>query len=156
MRQTLLGEEHVLGPAEANALSAVLPGALGVLWRIRVGPDLETAGLVRPPQEYVQLLQLVGAGSQRGNLAQEDLAGGPVDADDVTLPDRDPTGRRGAVRHVEVQLLATHDAGLTQAAGHHGCVARHAATAGQDTLGLDDAVHVVGARLRTDQEHGLS
>ncbi len=88
-RQSVFLEEHMLGPAEANALGAIAAGPFGVLGIIGVGPDTQAAHLIGPGQQQVQVgfaFEIRVLGFQ---LAQEDLAGPPVDADPVPLPHLD-------------------------------------------------------------------
>ena len=52
---------------------------------------------------------------------------------------------------VDMEALDTADAGRTHAAGDNGGMARLAAMAGQDALGGDHALQVVGVGLPADQ-----
>ena len=64
--------EHVFRAAEADAPGPELARATGVLWRVRVGPDLLLGRLVRPAQ---QLLEVLGEGRlDQRRLPQEDAA----------------------------------------------------------------------------------
>ena len=53
--QALLLHEHVLGAAEADALSTEAPRQLGVARIVAVGPDLEPSGPVGPAQQLLEV-----------------------------------------------------------------------------------------------------
>ncbi len=86
-RQPLLLEEHVLRPAQPDALRPEGAGPLGVARVIRVGPDLQAPDLIGPGQERGQVVLVLEARLDGRQLAGEDLAGGAVDADHVALAD---------------------------------------------------------------------
>ena len=88
-RQAVGGEEHVLGAAQADALGAELAGVGGVFAGVGVGAhaQLALADLVGPLEDGVELGRRLGGGQL--HLAEHDLAGGAVDADDVALLDDD-------------------------------------------------------------------
>jgi hypothetical protein len=73
VRQAVLLEEHVLGAAEADALGAVLSGALGVDRVVGVGPHLEAAGVVGPGEELLEI-RVAEIGDHRGDGAGVDVA----------------------------------------------------------------------------------
>ena len=54
--EPLLGHEHVLRPAEADALRAELAGAGGVLRRVGVRPHLQPADVVGPAEHGLEVL----------------------------------------------------------------------------------------------------
>jgi hypothetical protein len=54
--QPVLGEEHVLGAAEADAARAEGEGDLGVARDVRVGADAQPPDLVRPAEQLLELL----------------------------------------------------------------------------------------------------
>ena len=57
---------------------------------------------------------------------------------------------------VDLQVLRAGDAGLAHAAGDDGRVGGHAAVAGDDALGLHEAVDVVGVGLPAHQDDLLA
>ena len=73
-RQPVLAEEHVLGPAQPDALGAELAGVLGVGTVVGVGPhrELALADLVGPVEHDVELGRRLGGGKLQ--LAEHDLA----------------------------------------------------------------------------------
>ena len=95
-----LAEEHVLGPAQPDALGAEPTGAGGVRRGVRVGADLQAAVLVGVLDEAgdgadqlvlaAPLVALEPPDHERvldRDLALEDLAGRAVDRDHVALVD---------------------------------------------------------------------
>ena len=78
--QAVLGDEHVLGPAQADALGPHAPAVGGVGAVVGVGPHLEVALAddVGPAEERLELRGRLGFGQL--HLAEDDLAGGAVDA----------------------------------------------------------------------------
>ena len=87
--------EHVLGPAQADALRAVAPRHRGLLGLVGVGPDLHPADLVGPAEDRLELGLVLEPGGDRRQRADEDLAGRAVEADPVALGEGDPVGGRG-------------------------------------------------------------
>ena len=89
-----VAQEHVLGTVEADAGGAEVAGQLGVRGVVGVGADQELAAeglvvgdLVGPLEDGLQV-----AGELRTDqldLAEDDVAGGAVDGDDVTLVQHD-------------------------------------------------------------------
>ena len=99
---TPVAEEHVLGAAQADALGAEPAGPLGVLAGVGVGPHPQPADRVgvgqirctastssstgpRPGSGRAALEVVHDRGVRHRHLAEEDLAGGAVDRDDVAL-----------------------------------------------------------------------
>ncbi len=75
-----------------------------------------------------------------------------VDGQEVPfLEEGFPDGNR-ALGHVDLQGLAAGHAGLADAPGHHGRVGGLAAAAGQDPLGREKAVNILGLGLLPDQQ----
>ena len=71
-REALLGHEHVLGPAEADALGAELARLRRVLGRVRVRAHLQPADLVGPAEDGLEVL--VDLGRDERHLADDDVA----------------------------------------------------------------------------------
>ena len=98
----LLGEEHVLGAAEADSVRTEEARHARVLRRIRVGADAQRADLISPFQQPVEvpkrlrLLRLHRAFNQhlddfrgaRGELSVDDFTGRAIDGDPVALLQR--------------------------------------------------------------------
>ena len=141
-RQPVVAEEHVLGPAQADALGTELAGVGRVGTVVGVGPhrELPLADAVGPAEDHVELLRRL-ARRQR-DLAEHDLAGGAVDRQDITLADGDPGDGEALTR--DADLLRPDDRRLPPAAGHHRRMADEPAARGEDAFGHRHAVHVLG------------
>ena len=153
-------QEHVLGAAQANGLGAKLEGELGIL-RI-VGVDahmvgmatgLVQANLVGPGQDGVQVAGKLGGDQVDGTI--DDDALGAVDGDDIALVQYAVAAldAHDLLGGVDVEALNAADAGRTHTAGDNSGMARLATVAGQDALGGDHALQVVGVGLPTDQDN---
>ena len=151
-RQPVLAEEHVLGPAEADAFGAELTGVGGVGSVVRVGPDLELAlpDLIRPREDRLELLRRL-AGAQR-DRSENDLTGGAVERDHVAFAHREAVRRERLA--VDLHGFGADDRGDAPAARDDGRVAHEPAAGGEDALGHLHAVHVFRARLAA-HEHDL-
>ena len=92
-RQTIGGEEHVLRAAQADAFRTEAAGVGGVLAGVGVGAHahLALADLIGPLQDRGELLRRL-AGFQL-HLAEDHLAGGAVEGDDVAFLDHDANRR---------------------------------------------------------------
>ena len=149
--QTVGGEEHVLGPAQPDALSSELPRHAGVSFGVGVGPNLDRAERdgVGPGEQRVELRRCVGSrGDERPAV---DLAAAPVDRDLVAgaqhlIADRDRVA-------CDVHHGGTDDRRNPPSAGHDGGVTHQPASDGEDATGRLHAEHVVGRRLRPDEDH---
>ena|GEM_PF-1319213 len=167
----------MLRAAQADALGAEPAGARGVVGRVRVGVHVQAAAGVRVAQEPVHGVQEVArvvvgrvcesrvesllevpADGGRGDvhLAEEHLAGRPVDRDDVPLVDHVPVRAEAAGHDVDVERVRADDARAAHAAGDDGGVRRLAAPGGQHADRGDHAAEVVGVRLAAHQHHVLA
>ena len=77
--------EHVLGPAQADALGAVAPGLGGLLGLVGVRPDAHPADLVGPAEDRLELGLVLEPRLDRRQRAEVQLAGRAVEADPVAL-----------------------------------------------------------------------
>ena len=111
-----------------------------VLRRVGVGHHLQPRHAVRPREQGDHF-----AGERRlhrRHFAGVDMAGAPVDGDDVALVERGLADDRIARLVVDDDLLATGNTGFAHAARHHRGVGCLAAAARQDSLRLEEAVDV--------------
>ena len=165
----VLGEEHVLGAAEADAPGAEGEGHLGVARDVGVRADAELAHLVGPGQQLRELLvehrllrleltldDLDHLGGARRHRGQHDLAGRAVDRDGVALVDHLAGDLHRLVLGVDVERTAADHGGLAHLAADDGRVRRHAAGRGQDALRDRHAVDVVRHRLHADEQDLLA
>src|SRR5690606_387463 len=79
------------------------------------------------------------------NLAEDHLAAGAVDGDDITLADFQLLGADQAAAHVDMKPARTGDTGLAHAAGDNSGVAGHTAARGEDTGSGVHAVNILRA-----------
>ena len=142
-------QEHVLGPAQPDALRAEPPGSGGVLGVVGVRADAEAAygvGTIEHEGDRgheVVLLHVRGAlevaddeGVGDGYGAEEHLAGGAVDRDDVALVQgRPPADPDSPLLDVDLELVGPADAGASHAPRDHGRVRRLAAAAREHPAG---------------------
>ena len=134
-------KEHVLGPAQADALSAELPGLGGVVGGVRIGADLQAAVLVGPAHDPAELA--ADRGVHRGDGAVVDLAGGTVDGQPVAFVEGLAGELKLLILLVHLDGAAAGDAALAHAAGHHGRVGGHAAPHSQDALSSLHALDIL-------------
>ncbi len=163
-----LAEEHVLGPAQTDALGTETAGPGGVLGGVGVRAHPEPAYVVGVPHHAVDrgddvLVDVIALevahhrGVDHGHGAEEHLAGGAVDRDHIALVDRVAPAHPGTtLLDTHVQRLGAAHAGAAHAARDHRGVRRLAAAAGQDAPGGDHAAQIVGVGLLADQDHVLA
>ena len=95
------GHEHVLGPAQPDALGTEGPRAARVLGRVGVGAHAERAQLVAPRQHRLEAL--VDRRRHQRDVVERDGAGRPVDGDEVALVEDVPVHAHLAGVQVDVQ-----------------------------------------------------
>ena len=148
----------MLGAAQANSLGAKLEcecsilGVVGVdAHMVGMATGLVQANLVGPGQDGVQVAGKLGGDQVDGTV--DDDALGAVDGDDIALVQYAVAAldAHDLLGGVDVEALNAADAGRTHAAGDNGGMARLATVAGQDALGGDHALQVVGVGLPTNQ-----
>ena len=140
--QPVLAQEHVLGPAEPDPLGPE-PASVGRVGpRVGIGADAEMAlpDLVRPAEQGPELRRRLGR--HQGHRAQNDGARTAVERQPLPLGDghRPDAQRVGA----DPQHLGPDDGRLPPAARDDGRVAHEAAPGGEDPLGRQHPVDVLG------------
>ena len=150
--------EHVLGPAQADAVGAITPCLGGFLRLVGVRPDGHPGEPVGPVEDRLELRLVLEPGLDRRQRPDEDLAGRPVEADPVALLDLEAAEvRLGVLRlGVDVELGGAGNARLADLAGNDCRVGCRAATGRQDALGDRHAVEVVGRGLLADEDDLLT
>ena len=142
-------EEHVLGTAKTDTLSAQLSCLLCISRCISVGANLQYSVLVSPSHDSAELTS--DGSVNGGDDAVVDVTGGAVDGDVVALSE-------GLASQLELLVLLVHldvaAAGYT--AGTHttcnnGCVGGHTAANGQDALGSLHTGDILRRGLQTNQ-----
>ena len=160
----------MLGAAQADAGGAVVLGELRVGRVVGVGADADHAAavgvetdLVGPVEDGLEVATELR--TDEGNLAEDDVAGGAVDGDDVALVEGDVGAGDGAdlVDRVDLEGVDAADARGAHAAGDDGGVrgldggvGGLATVGGQDALGGNHAVEVVGRGLPAHEDAGLA
>ena len=158
VRHAILGEEHVLGAAQADALGAEAAGRLGVARDIGVGADTERAA------EFVRLTHERGEDTPRSGRRRWCWPGRGI----LRRSNRRATASRLPLARAFLPLtftdssllvLADFDraraghAGNAHAASDHRRVAGHAAARSQNALGDFHAVNIVRLRFGANQNH---
>ena len=155
-----VAQEHVLGAAQADGLGAKLERKLGILGIVGVdahmvgmATGLVQANLVGPGQDGIQIAGELGGDQVNGAVDDDTL--GAVDGDDIALAQHAVTAldTHDLLSSVDMEALNAADARRTHAASDNGGVARLATVAGQDALGGDHALQVVGVGLPTNQNN---
>ena len=107
--------EHVLGPAQADALGAVLERLQRVGRRVRVGPHAEPADVVGPAQHALEAL--AARRLHQRHVVERHQAGAAVDGDPLSGDDDHVTDADGARAQIDLQLAGADDRGAAHAAG---------------------------------------
>ena len=149
--QAVRGHEHVLGPAEPDALGAELARPARVLRRVRVGAHAQRAQLVAPAEHGLEAR--VHAGRHQRHVVERDLAGRAVDGDQVALVQNAIADVHLAGVQVDVQLGCPGDGRAAHASGHQRRVRGLAALGGEDPLRRVEARDVVGLGELADEDH---
>ena len=148
----------MLGAAQAKSLGAKLECELGILGIVGVdahmvgmATGLVQTNLIGPGQDSVQIAGELGRDQINGAVDDDTL--GTVDGNDIALAQHavDALDTHDLLGGVDVEALNAADTGRTHAAGDNGGMARLATVAGQDALGGDHALQVVGVGLPTNQ-----
>src|SRR5258708_5925011 len=151
----------MLSAAEANTLCSENDCAPGISWIVCVGPNTQLAELVGPIQQGLQVSLFIKIGLNRLNDACKDLACGAINGDVIALVNDkigsdDPEKMLGLVN---ANTFTPCDTRQTKAACDHCCMASSAAARGENTLGNQHAMDVIGAGLWTyqyDRNTGLA
>ncbi len=140
--QAVIGQKHVLGPAQPDPLGTEATGVGGVRSGISVGAygQMTFADLVGPAQDDVELGR--GIGGPKLRLAEHNPPGAAINRDHVAFSHGHVAGDEAGAR--DPDRFGPHHGGLSPAPGDDGRVAHQPAPGGQDPLGGDHAVHIVG------------
>ena len=95
-------------------------------------------------------------GGRGGQLAAVDLADGAVDGDPVAFVNGFLADNDAPFAHVDLELGDAHHGGFAELPGHQGGVAGAASPAGENALGGQHAVHVVGLGFRPHHDDRAS
>ena len=152
--QALAVKEHVLGPAEADALRLEPAGDQRILGGVGIGAHADPARLVGPGQKLGEIV--VQRRGQQGGGARKNLARAAVDGDLVALAQFAAARDEGAVAKVDADAVRAHDAGQAEAARDHGGMAGRAAAFGQHAHRGMHATNILGDGLAAHQDAGLA
>ena len=153
--QAVLAQEHVLGAAQADALGARATGRWRRPRRCRRWPA-RPGGPVRMSSAHDSTVAKAGGGAAAvsGTWPATTMPGPAVEGDPVALVRvTSPTVTEWAG---QAQDLGPDHGRLAPAPGHHGGVADQTAPGGQDPLGGQHAVHVLGRGLAAHQNDLLA
>ena len=145
-------EEHMLRADKTDTLRAEVQRSLGVGGRVGVGANAQCAYLVRPAHDGGELPRdLDGDG---GYFAEVDMAGRAVDGEPVALAHKRFIGGEVFLVLKNAKLTAAGHAAGADLTGDDGGMAGASAVRREYALGGVHALHVLGARLVADEQHG--
>ncbi len=151
VRQTVFGEEHVLGAAQSDAFGAEGPRLQSIAGNVGIGANTHAAeGL--GPSHQLQQFGIVGPRGHGVELAVDDAAGGAVERDPVAFLQRLAVHAHHARLLVDLDIAGAGDAALAHAARDDRRVAGHAAARGQNAGGDFHAGDVFRRGLAAHQD----
>ena len=151
LRLAVGGHEHVLGPAQADALGAVLDRLQRVGRRVGVGAHAEPADVVGPAQHALEAL--AARRLDQRHVVERHHAGAAVDRDPLSGGDHDVADADRARAQVDVELAGADDRGAAHAARDERRVRGLAALGGEDAARGVEAGDVVGLGERAHEDH---
>jgi hypothetical protein len=153
LRLAVRGHEHVLGPAQPDALGAELPRPSRVGGGVGVRADAERPQLVTPAKDALEAL--VHARGHQRHVVERHRAGRTVDRDAVAGVQHPLADPHRARVQVDVDVRRARDRRAPHAARDERRVRGLPALRGEDAPRGVEAGHVVGLRERADQDDGL-
>ena len=151
-RQTIFLEEHVLGAAQTDADRAVITGAPRILRIVGVGVDVQAAEFICPAEQLAQVGLAVEIGVDPLDFADEDFARAAVNRDRLAFMDNDVVDLEAAPAQVDVERFRAADAGDAELPRDDCRMAGRAAAAGQNTLGGEHPMNVIGLGFRAHHD----
>ena len=148
--EPMLGQEHVLGPAQPDAVGAEVTRVRGVVGGVRVGANTDPSGSdqVGPTQQRLEFRRRRAGRGDDGTL--DHVAGPAVDRDLRALGVEGVADTDAALDHHDVG--GADHRGDAPAASDDGGVADQAATGGEDAAGGLHSEHVVRRRLGAHED----
>ena len=154
LRDTIRLEEHVLGTAKADTLSAKAYRILGILRGICIGTYAKLSVLVSPVHDT---LEVSANGCILGlDISIVDLTGRTVQRDVVSLMIGVSAQLEILLFFVDLDLAASGYAAGSHTTGNNGCVRGHTASYGQDTLGSVHTLDVLRRGLKSYKDNSLA
>ena len=147
-------KEHMLRPAQANALRAEIARGLRIGRRFGVGADLHPAARIRPDHQRPEITYQFGL--DRRHFARHNFAGGAIQRDDIALIQRAASNAQHFGSSINLNASCTRYAWTPHATCDHRSMAGHPTARGQYALGGMHAVNVFGACFNTHQNDGLA
>ncbi len=154
MEDTLRGEEHTLGTAEADTFGAEAVAVVGIRDSVGVDADFETTIFVGPAHEAAEVTTEVGGDHLDGAFVNE--TSGPVHGEDVAFVIDLVTDGNGLGFFVDNDFGSASNAALTHGTSDDRGVGGHTATSGEDSFGVDHADDVLGRGFRADKDDFLA
>jgi hypothetical protein len=150
----LVVEEHVLGPAQADALGAEATRGARIQRRLGIGAHAQPTHAVGPAHQGLEIARQFRL--DHGHGAVQHLALRPVDGHDLAGPEGATARGKGPGLLVDVDFAGAGHAGASHAARHHRRVAGHAAARRDDAARRMHAVDVLRRGLLADQNDGVA
>ena len=147
-------EEHMLGTAKTDTLSAKLASLLCVSGSVSVGSYLKLSVLVSPSHDSAELA--CDSSVNGGDDTVVDVTGRAVDGDEVALGEGLACKRELLVILVHLDVAAAGYAAGTHTTSNDRCVRGHTATNGEDTLSSLHTGDVLGRGLKTNENNLLA
>src|SRR6266404_9236470 len=115
MRDAILGKEHVLSAAQADAFGAELASLLGIARDIRIGAHTDFPEWLRPVHKFLEFRQILRVRREQLPLASQHTAGRAVDRDPVAIFEHLSSRPHFSFSLVDGDLTSAGDATFTHA-----------------------------------------
>ena len=145
-------KEHMLRPAQANALRAEIARGLCVGRRFGVGAYLHPAASIRPDHQCPEITHQFGL--DRRHFTRHNFAGRAIQRDDIALVQRAASNAQHFGSSINLNASCTRYAWTPHATCDHRSMTGHPAACGQYALGGMHAVNVFRASFDTHENDG--
>ena len=153
--QTTGVKEHMLRPAQPDALRIEVPRGLRIRRCVGIGANIDIAFRVRPSHQRLE--RIVKRRLKHLRLAREDLPRGSVQRDDVARLEHAPVRRHDLLAAVlELERRRPHDTGQAKPPTDHRRMARHAAPFGQNPDRCVHSANVLRRGLAPHKDTGFA
>ena len=147
-------EEHMLCPAQANALSSEINGRTGICRRLCVGAHRHSPSIISPGHHRCKSTRHFRLNSF--DTAGKHFASATINGDDVAFAQLMVADIHLAACLIKAQIARTRYAGPSHAARNNSRMARHTAARRQDTGSRMHAVDIFRAGLKPHKDHLLA